>query len=391
MRARRWMILGLAIAAQSASVITLFGVPFLIPELRADTGISLGAAGAVVASPGFGLMATLVLWGAVADRYGERLAMTVGLAMSGLFSALAATTDGPVALGAVLAMAGASGAAVNAASGRVVLGWFDAHERGLAMGARQSALPLGLAVSSLTLPVLAQRWGYQSALLLPAGLCLVVSVLLGLFLADPPRQAAVGQATGASPYRTSGLWRVHGASALLVVPQVAVSTFAYVYLVEEHGWGAGQAGAVLAVTQVAGAAARLLAGHWSDRVASRLRPMRVLAVVNALVMAALALGGELSGTFGVAALLVASVITMSGNGLAFTAVAEMAGRSWAGRALGLQNTGQNLAASLTAPVLGVAIGAIGYQMAYAAVIAFPLLAVPAVPVRAETGDLSPVR
>ena len=47
-------------------------------------------------------------------------------------------------------------------------------------------------------------------------------------------------------------------------------------------------------------------------------------------------------------------VSVADNGLAFTAVAEIAGAHWSGRALGAQNTGQFLAAALVAPLVGAA-------------------------------------
>jgi MFS family permease len=91
----------------------------------------------------------------------------------------------------------------------------------------------------------------------------------------------------------------------------------------------------------------------------------------------------------VAALLVAAVASVSTNGLAFTAVAEHAGSSWAGRALGIQNTGQNAFAAATPPVLAALIGGAGYGVAFGAVALFPLAAAAFVPVSAEDRALRP--
>jgi MFS family permease len=57
--------------------------------------------------------------------------------------------------------------------------------------------------------------------------------------------------------------------------------------------------------------------------------------------------------------------------------------SWAGRALGVQNTGQNVAALLTPPLLAAVIGDSRYPIGFALVAILPLLAVPLIPVRAE--------
>jgi MFS family permease len=179
------------------------------------------------------------------------------------------------------------------------------------------------------------------------------------------------------------LWRIHAASALLVVPQFTVATFALVYLVDARGWTALAAGRLLAVAQVGGAATRLAAGYWSDRVGSRMRPMRLLAAGTAAGVAALALAAAAGTAAAVPLLIACALVAVSTNGLAFTAVAEYAGPAWAGRALGIQNTGQNALAAATPPVLALAIGALGFGGSFAIVAAFPVAAAILVPVSAE--------
>jgi len=377
---RRWAVLVTGMAAMTASCALQFGLPFLIPALRAD-GLTLQQAGVVAAAPVAGLLCTLIAWGAAADRWGERWVMTIGLGLAGLILPVAVGVAGVAWLAVCFFLAGASSGAVQASSGRLILGWFAAGERGLAMGLRQTAVPLGVAVAALTLPVLSR----SSALVFLAALCLIASALTGLIVRDPPRSPArpgEGAAGDGSPYRTSVLWRIHSASALLVVPQVTVATFALVYLVDEHGWPAGGAGRVLAAGQVGGALARLVAGWWSDRIGSRLRPMRQVALAIAVALALLAAGAHAAGA-AVVALLAAGILTVSPNGLAFTAVAERAGGAWAGRALGVQNTAQNLVGSATVPVMAAVIAAAGYRVAFAATIAFPLAAAAVIPVVAE--------
>jgi sugar phosphate permease len=367
---RRWLVLAAGMLAMTAGCAFQFGLPFLIPAFRAE-GRTLAECGLLTGAPVAGMLTTLIAWGAAADRWGERRVLTAGLGSAGAILLAATTVDGTSALAVVLFAAGASSAAVNASSGRLILGWFPAGERGLAMGLRQTSQPLGVAVAALVLPGLAR----PGALVFLGAFCLSASALAVAIVRDPPAPAEATTG-GRSPYRTPVLWRIHAASALLVVPQCTVATFALVFLVDAHGWHAPAAGRVLAIGQVAGAAARLGAGWWSDRLGSRLPLVRVLALVIAFVLAVLAAGG------GVAALLVAGILTVSPNGLAYTAVAEHAGRAWAGRALGLQNTVQNLTAAATAPAMAAVIAAAGYGTAFAATIAFPLAAAAVLPLRA---------
>ena len=381
------MILFAGLAAMTAGCTFQYGLAYLIPALRHE-GLSLAQAGLLVACPTAGLLLTLIAWGAAADRFGERIVLGAGLALAGLALLGAAQAGGLVALGGWLALAGAAGGSVYAASGRLILGWFARAERGLAMGIRQSAQPLGVAVAAATLPVLGAH-GRSVALVFLAAFCLAGAAGVAAAVRDPPRPERQAAAAAGSPYRSPVLWRIHAASALLVVPQFTVATFALVFLVDARDWAPAPAGRLLAAALLLGALARLAAGYWSDRAGSRMRPMRALALITAAALGALALGALARSPAAVAALLAAGVVAVSTNGLAFTAVAEQAGPAWAGRALGVQNTGQNALAAATPPVLALAIGSAGFGASFAVVALFPVAAAALVPVAAERAAAPP--
>jgi sugar phosphate permease len=384
---RRWLILFVGLVAITAGCTFQYGLAYLIPALRLE-GFSLELAGILVACPTAGLLLTLIAWGAAADRWGERVVLAAGLGLAGLVLLAARSVSGTVGLGLCLALAGAAGGSVFAASGRLILGWFARSERGLAMGIRQSAQPLGVAIAAVTLPALGAH-GRSAPLLFLGAFCLLAAAAVVALVRDPARPAPVaGQPPAASPYRQPVLWRIHAASALLVIPQFTVATFALVFLVDARGWDPASAGRLLAAAQACGAAARLGAGYWSDRAGSRMRPMRILAVSTGVAMLALAAAAAARSPVAVAVLLACGVVAVSTNGLAFTAVAEYAGPAWAGRALGVQNTGQNALAAATPPVLALTIGSAGFGASFAVVAAFPLIAALFVPVSAERAGRS---
>lgn len=375
----RWAMLSLGMAAQGAGCVFMYGLPFLLPAFQEELHLTLAQAGILVGAPSAGMLCTLIAWGWVADRYGERLAMTAGLALAAAFLGAASTTSRPVAMAVLIALAGASGAAANAASGRVVLGWFPKRQRGVAMGWRQTAQPLGVALAGIIAPRFATVSG---ALLAMAAICAVTALAVGVFVADPPRPQSAPGERAASPYRTAALWRVHGASMLLVLPQFTTSAFALTYLVTARGWDAAVAGQLIAAAQFAGAGGRLLCGTWSDWAGSRVGPMRRLAVINATCMTLLAAAASTS--WGTPLVIAALVVSMSGNGLAFTAVSELAGTSWAGRALGAQNTAQNVVAAATPGAIGALITGSGFAAAFALAGALALTAAFATPSEPST-------
>ncbi|RQN09802.1 MFS transporter [Aeromicrobium camelliae] len=373
-------MLAVGMFGQLAGTLVVSTPPFLIPHLHLTEDVSLVSAGALAAAPTVGTMLSLVAWGAVVDRFGERLAMVAGLSLVTVGAAGAFTTSSLTALGAWFFLCGLGAASTNAASGRLVVGWFPVRRRGLAMGIRQTALPLGVGAAALLVPNVVDAAGLRPAILTVTASA-AVATLASLAIVDPPRPERPAAFSGSrpdNPYRGQRtLVRIHVASALLVVPQYAIWTFMLLWLIDAHGWSTTAASALVAVTHVLSAGGRIGVGWWSDRLGSRLRPMRWVAIAAAAVM--LGLGLLEGNSLGIGLAVVATVVTVADNGLAFTAVAERAGPFWSGRAFGIQNTGQYLTAAAVPPVLGAVVTAAGYGWAFGAVAVVAAFAVAAIP------------
>lgn len=379
--ARAWLMLILALVATMCTTVFVNGIAFLIPALDRERGINLAEAGLLSAMPSFGMVFTLIGWGYVTDRFGERIVLTAGTGLTSAAVFATASVHGMLAEGACLFIGGAAAASTNTASGRLVTGWFPKEQRGLAMGIRQTAQPLGIALGALVLPEMGER-DFNFALLFPAAICAVAALACAVGVRDPfrPARADAGAAELANPYRGSAsLWRIHLASALLMVPQTVVLTFMLVWLMREQHWSVGSAGLLVSTSQLLGALGRIGMGRLSDRVGSRMRPVRVVAIGAAATMLSLGFAAHLDSLLAVPLMVAAAVVTVLDNGLAFTAIGEIAGRYWSGRAMGAQNTTQRLTAGIGPPVFGEVIDVSGYPLAFAACGIVALVALPVVP------------
>lgn len=377
-------MLTLGVAAQAAGTVFVSTPAFLIPLLHTDRGVSLAQAGLLASTPTVGMVLTLVAWGALADRFGERWVIAAGLALTAAAAVGALLSTGFVELGLFLLLGGAAAASSNAASGRVVVGWFPKERRGLAMGIRQMSQPLGVTIAALAIPGIAAGSGIAASLGVALALNAVLAVLCAIGLVNPPRPAAAtGDATPvtANPYRSSWfLWRIHTVSMLLVIPQFTLSIFGIVWLVSQLGWSTGAAGLLIAAAQFLGALGRIGIGQLSDAVGSRVRVLRWVAVAGILALVVVGVTDQVGWTaLAAIAFVVATTISVADNGLAFTSVAEAAGSLWSGKALGVQNTGQFIAASAVGPAVGAVIAAVGFPLAFGLVALAPVLALPLVP------------
>ncbi|OBF44136.1 MFS transporter [Mycobacterium sp. 852002-50816_SCH5313054-b] len=383
----RWSIMAVSLGVTSASFLFINGVAFLIPSLEARRGMSLATAVLLSSMPSWGMVVTLVFWGYVLDRVGERTVLTAGSALTAAAAYAAASAHAVPMIGVFLFIGGMAAASCNTAGGRLVSAWFPPRQRGLAMGIRQTAQPLGIAIGALAIPELSES-GPHRGLMFLAVMCTVAAVASAIGIADPPRKPrkAAAEEELASPYRGSSvLWRIHAVAGLLMVPQTVTVTFMLVWLMDRHGWSVAAAGALVSLSQALGAVGRIAVGRWSDRVGSRMRPVRTIAITAALALFVLAVTDGTGSGYDVLLMVAVSVLAVLDNGLEATAITEFAGPFWSGRALGLQNTTQRLMAAGAPPVFGTLIMASEYPAAWALCGLFPLAAVRLVP----TGLLPP--
>jgi sugar phosphate permease len=371
----RWWVLAATAGGAAVFSALRMGLPSLGPAMRSEFGLSLSEVGIAYSAIGAGVMITLIPWGMLADRTGERSVLTAGLVGTGLALMLTAIAPsyGLFVLGILLA--GALGASTTGASGRAVMGWFGWRERGFALGIRQMALPLGGAVGAVGLPALAIAGGLELAFFVLAAAMFVAAVVCVLVVREAPATPAVTAApTGIPPSRDPRLWRLSVASGLLVLPQVSLLGFMTLFLVDKHRLTDGVAALLLGVVQVVGALGRLRAGRVSDRAGRRIEPMRRRALSSAgvlVVLAALAYG-----PLGLVAplLIAACVATMTWNGLSFTAAAEITGYARAGTAMSMQNTVVAVGTMVGPPLFGALVELTSYPVGFVVAAVPPLVA-----------------
>ena len=287
LRRYRWTILAAGVFAQAANSAILLGLPAIAPAIRKEFDLTLTQVGVVLAAVSFGSVATLLLWGIVADRIGERAVIAVG--QTGAAAALfwAAYASSYPELIAALAVAGGVGAGVNAASGRAVMAWFGADERGLALGIRQMAVPLGGAVAALALPALTSHISLHAAFDGLAVACLAAAIVGAVFLRSEPGQEE-DHSVLARPLRDPRVWRICIASTFYVTTQLSLLGFFVLFLHDHRGVSTSVAAAGLAATQVLGGIARIAVGRLSDKLHLRIVLLRRIALGLSLTVGVLA-------------------------------------------------------------------------------------------------------
>jgi MFS family permease len=367
--AYRWIVLAAGTAAQASFATASVGLPALAPAIRSHYRLSLTETGVVLAAIGIGMLFTLLPWGLLADRSDERWVIVAGLVGAGAALAGAASTHVLWTLVSALVGAGALGASVNAASGRAIMSWFPPGELGLALGIRQTAIPIGGALGAAVLPALG---GTRPAFLALGGACIAGAAIAAVFM----RAGVIRPQTTEPVSDTASTfnWLLGSGTALYLTAQIAITGFVVLFLHEHRHVSTHAAAALLAGINVAAIGARIGSGRISDRLRTRLRPLRAIGVSLAATTAAVAALTNAPLAALVAAFAVAGVLSMAWNGLAFAAAAEAAGPSRTGAALGFQQTLLGVVVAAAPPAFAL-VAASSWRLAFALAALGPLAGV----------------
>jgi sugar phosphate permease len=369
----RWVVLAAGAGATAALSAVQGGLPALAPAIKDTFDLSVVQVTGVFTAFALGTVITLLAWGALSDRIGERWVIAGGLGAGSVALAGVANADGYTALLSSVVVAGMLGSSAIAASGRVVFSWFPREERGLALGLRQTAVPAGAAAASFSLPPLAAAAGFDAALYALAGSMLAAGVASALWLRDGPRRESAAR-PAPNAVRDPRIWRLSAASSLMIIGQIGVTSLLVLYLYGERGWSASGAAVALGAVQLGAAVARAAAGRWSDVRDERIEPFRRLAAAAGGLLVAAAALAPAPDLVAVPVLMAGGIAAMSWNGLSFTAAAEISGRRQAGVAMGIQNTAMRVVAVGVPVGLGALASGVSWALAFAVMGVTPLMA-----------------
>lgn len=403
--AHRWKVLGVGVAANASFAAAFAGIPATAVLIRSDYHIGNGELGFVLGMLGLGIVLSELPWGLLTDRWGDRRVLLTGLgataaallAMAVWCAPAGVRVPGPAALSTGFLAIGLLGGSVNGSSGRAVMAWFSAGERGLAMSIRQTAVPTGAGIGALLLPTLATHAGFAWVYGALAAMCLISVILTIVWLHEPDAAAdATGSAgtpppatRAVSPLRSAPVWRVVLGIAALCMPQVAVLSFASIFLHDVARAGTMAISATLAAVQGGAAIMRVWSGRWTDRHGNRRGYLRGCAAITVVLFALLAAltawtdhGQHPSAAYVVplAALLVLGGVSASAwHGVAFTELATLAGNGRVGTALAMGNTGAFIAFWLAPSAIPLLLSAYAWPAVWLAAALCAVLAWPAFP------------
>jgi CP family cyanate transporter-like MFS transporter len=272
----------LAIALMSINLRTLFAsLPPLLPDARAELGLSAAASGLLSTLP----VACLGAFAPLAPRLSRRVSIERLLVACGLLTALGAGVRGvgaEVGLFAGTILAGAAIAVAQAVIPVLVRTRFPA-QTGMLTGVFSMSLTLGAAVAAaLAVPLERLLHGSWAAALSFWALPAALAALLWLPAALRPGTTVSG-ARGPRLLREPLAWSIAGFFGVQSLGFYAALTWLPTVL-ESHGYSSGQAGTLLAVTNLVQVPPALVIPMLAARRPRQVGPLTAIVALSVLGM-----------------------------------------------------------------------------------------------------------
>lgn len=352
----RWVILGVATFTQAAAAFFVQGIGAMSVHLQRDLELNTTQLGLLLSAAQLLPLAGLLVAGRLLDRHDERWVVGIGALVVAVALAAGSAAPGYVSLLVVLLVVGAGYSTIQPGGSKSVASWFDASQRGVAMGIRQAGLPLGGVLAAFALPSLATAFGWRSTLVAGALVALSGAVAFMALYRRPPGQRPVPTTSRVrlellrEPYMKKII--LSGMSMVSVHSGVGVLTVPYLH--EVTSMDSASAALVYVAVQCAGALGRICLAAWSDRHRSG-RYAGVLTCLAAVIIGMMLLTTPISRSPVAACLLFIWLgffgIGWYGPWVAYAA--ESAPPDHTGFALGLAMAVNQVAVILAPPVLGL--------------------------------------
>lgn len=180
----KWIILLIATISQTFATFVTYGIGPLASLWQQVHNLSQFQTGLLVSSVNIGPIFSMLFFGNLMDRYGERWIVGGGSILLGASMLFAYPVTNYTYLVVILLFVGIWYGTAQPGGSKVIVKWFPPQRRGLAMGIRQTGIPIGGALASSTVPFFFYEYGLSSVILVQSIVAISGGLLFILLYRD---------------------------------------------------------------------------------------------------------------------------------------------------------------------------------------------------------------
>lgn len=287
----KWVILIIATVSQTFATFVTYGIGPLASLWQQVHHLTQFQTGLLVSAVNIGPIFSMLVFGNLMDRYGERWIVGLGSVMLGISILLAYSVTNYMYLVPILMFAGIWYGTAQPGGSKAIIKWFPTQQRGLAMGIRQTGIPIGGALASSLLPFLFYKYGLPQAILAQGVAAITGGVLFLLCYRDDhtltERQETISFLTKLKSVQGNhSLYPIFLIGITMMALQMIVVAHFISFLTSETNVGLHKAGTLLSVILIGGMVGRVVLAWLSDNLfkGNRVIPLQMTVGLTVLLL-----------------------------------------------------------------------------------------------------------
>ncbi|MGG2015653.1 MFS transporter [Bacillus sp. S10(2024)] len=287
----KWIILLIATISQTFATFVTYGIGPLASLWQQVHHLSQFQTGLLVSAVNIGPIFSMLFFGNLMDRYGERWIVGGGSILLGVSMLFAYPVTNYTYVVVILLFVGVWYGTAQPGGSKAIVKWFPPQRRGLAMGVRQTGIPIGGALASSTLPFFFYNYGLSSVILVQAIAPICGGLLFILFYPDDHSPIQKAEAVSfltklKKVQRNSSLYPVFLTGITMMSLQMVLVAHLMSYLTNEVHTSLHHAGTLLSVVLLGGMIGRVLLAWASDTVCkgNRVTPLQITISITVLLL-----------------------------------------------------------------------------------------------------------
>lgn len=268
----KWFIVLVATLSQTAATFVTYGMGPIATFYQVEWDLSPLQTGFIVSAVNIGPMFSMIVFGYFMDKKGEKNIIGWGSILLGLSALTLVFVTNYIILLLLLLLVGVWYGSAQTGGSTAIVKWFPDKNRGLALGIRQTGIPIGGALASVALTYTYQHYLNLSAVHIVQGLVAIVGGILFLLAYHEPQKSVTTASQSVSftekmksIKNNKGLYPIYIVGITMMSIQMILIAHFMSYLHQEGRYSLTEAGKYLSLVLVGGMIGRVVIAWMSDQ------------------------------------------------------------------------------------------------------------------------------
>lgn len=286
----KWIIVLVATLSQTAATFVTYGMGPIATFYQIEWNLSSLQTGFIVSAVNIGPIFSMIVFGYFMDKKGEKQIIGWGSILLGLSALLLMLVNNYTVLLFLLVIVGIWYGSAQTGGSTAIVKWFPDKHRGLAIGIRQTGIPIGGALASVILTYMYHHYNLTSAHLVQ-GLVAIAGGLLFLLIYQEPKQHHAVAATSVTfkekiyaIKNNKDLYPIYIVGIVMMTLQMIIVAHFMSYLHHEGGYSLTKAGQYLSLVLLGGMIGRVAIAWISDQFFAQKREHLLIMVMASAVI-----------------------------------------------------------------------------------------------------------